>query len=137
RRSIARSTPDESHLRKAYALLLFALMQLRRFDEARETCRQGLDLFPRDLELRFRRGVLLHQLGQLEEAAHAYRDVLANGEERHFTSIDRGIAGFKARQNLAVVAADMGDLAGAEEQWRLVVAEMPRYRDGWRGLGET
>ena len=38
-RSIAHSDPGESHLRKAYALLMFAQMQLKRLDEARETCR--------------------------------------------------------------------------------------------------
>jgi hypothetical protein len=31
----------------------------------------------------------------------------------------------------------MGDPASAEAQWRLVVEEMPRYRAGWCGLGES
>jgi tetratricopeptide (TPR) repeat protein len=38
---------------------------------------------------------------------------------------------------LAVLAADMGDLAEAERQWREVVREAPQYRQGWRGLAET
>ena len=95
-------------------------------------------LFPRDTELRFREGVLLHELGRLNEARQAYLDVMNHsGEERHFSSVDRALTGFKARQNLAVVANDMGDLAEAERQWREVVREVPRYRQGWRGLGET
>jgi len=41
------------------------------------------------------------------------------------------------RQNLAVLAGDLGDLAEAERQWREVVREVPPYRAGWRGLAET
>jgi len=136
RRSIRHSNPDESHLRKAYALLVYAEMRLGRREEALATCRRGRDLFPEDAELRFREGVLFHELGRWDDAVKAYRDVLANHEERHFSSIDRGLTGFKARQNLAVVYAEMGDLAQSEEEWRQVVREMPGYRPGWRGLGE-
>jgi GT2 family glycosyltransferase/tetratricopeptide (TPR) repeat protein/2-polyprenyl-3-methyl-5-hydroxy-6-metoxy-1,4-benzoquinol methylase len=137
RRGIARSGPEESHLRKAFALLVYAEMRLKHHDAALEACRQGRAMFPRDVELRFREGVLLHELGRLEEARRAYRDVLESREERHFSSVDRSLSGFKARQNLAVVANDLGELAEAEEQWRRVVAEVPGYRPGWRGLGET
>jgi O-antigen biosynthesis protein len=137
KRSIARSNPDESHLRKAYALLVYAEMRQDRRDEALAVCRRGRGLFPRDAELRFREGVLLHELGRLDEARRAYLDVLEHRDDRHFTSVDRGLDGFKARQNLAVVAGDMGDFAEAERQWRQVVEEMPAYRAGWRGLGDA
>jgi tetratricopeptide (TPR) repeat protein len=136
-RSIANSDPGESHLRKAYALLMFAQMRLKRLDEARETCRIGRVLFPDDIELRFRQGVLLHELRCLSEAARAYRDVLTRPDGRHFTSVDRGLGGFKARQNLAVVLGEMGRHDLAEREWRHIIAEVPLYRDGWRGLGET
>jgi O-antigen biosynthesis protein len=137
RRSIARSGSAESHLRKAYALLAYAELRIGHREEALETCRRGRELFPLDAELRFREGVLLHDLGRLAEARQAYLGVLETREERHLTSIDRGITGFKARQNLAVLAADVGDLAEAERQWREVVREAPRYRPGWRGLGDS
>ncbi|MHB1560028.1 MAG: glycosyltransferase [Isosphaeraceae bacterium] len=136
-RSIRRSSPDESHLRKAYALLVYAEMRLGHTEEALATCRQGQTLFSRDAELRFREGVLLHELGRLDEARQAYIEVLERRDDRHFSSVDRGLDGFKARQNLAVVAADMGDFAEAERQWRRVVEEVPGYRAGWRGLGEA
>ncbi len=137
KRSIARSNPDESHLRKAYALLVYAEMRLGHREEALAICRRGRELFPRDAELRFREGVLLHELHRLDEARRAYLDVLECRDDRHFSSVDRGLDGFKARQNLAVVAADMGDFAEAERQWRRVVEEVPGYRAGWRGLGEA
>ncbi len=136
-RSIRRSSPDESHLRKAYALLVYAEMRLGHAEEALATCGQGRTLFPRDAEWRFREGVLLHELGRLDEARQAYIDVLERRDDRHFSSVDQGLDGFKARQNLAVVAADMGDFAEAERQWRRVVEEVPGYRAGWRGLGEA
>ena len=67
RRSIEHSKPDESHLRKAYALLVHA--------EVRQGLRKGTgdmpagaELFPQDIELRFREGVVLHELGRLEES---------------------------------------------------------------------
>lgn len=137
KRSIAKSGVDESHLRKAYALLLYAEMQLGRTDEASATCRRARLHFPQDAELRFRQGVLLHDLGCLDEAARAYQDVLESREERHFSSVDQGIFGFKTRQNLAIVYTAMDNAAAAEEQWRLVVKEVPGYRSGWRGLGDA
>jgi FkbM family methyltransferase len=136
-RSIEFSGPCESHLRKAYALLVYCYSQLGQKQSASETCQQGLRLFPEDAELRFREAVLLHESGRLQEAAQAYQNVLQKDGGRYFASVDRGIAGFKTRQNLAVVYMDLGDLANAEKQWRLVVEEMPGYRQGWRGLGEV
>ncbi|WP_422927500.1 glycosyltransferase [Singulisphaera sp. PoT] len=136
-RGIAAASPGESHLRKAYALLMFSQMQLGRLDEAERTCRDARALFPQDAELRFRQGVLLHDLGRHEESVRAYRDVLENREGRHFSSVDSGIFGFKARQNLAVAFSGMGDHAAAEREWRLVLAEVPRYRPGWLGLGDA
>jgi FkbM family methyltransferase len=136
-RSIHRSGEGESHLRKAYALLTYCESRLQHAAKAREVCSRGIQLFPEDAELRFRQAILLHEEGKLPEAVAAYREILDGPRERYFTSVDRGITGFKARQNLALVYADQGDLARAEEQWRLVVQEAPRHRPGWRGLGEV
>jgi GT2 family glycosyltransferase/tetratricopeptide (TPR) repeat protein/2-polyprenyl-3-methyl-5-hydroxy-6-metoxy-1,4-benzoquinol methylase len=136
-RSIARAKETESQLRKAYALLVGAYAQLRRPERAWQACLKGLGLFPDDAELRFREGNLLHDSGRLEEAAAAYRRVLETREERHFSSVVQGLAGFLTRHHLALVHRDRGDLAAAEADWRRVVAEMPRYRPGWQGLGEV
>jgi tetratricopeptide (TPR) repeat protein len=136
RRSIARSGDGESHLRKAYALLVGALGQLRRWEAAWDACQEGLRKFPQDAELRFRKGVLLHERGRLPEAVRTYLDLLRHQEGRHFTSVVHGITGHLARHNLAVVYADLGQFAEAERQLRQIVEEMPRYRAGWRGLGD-
>jgi tetratricopeptide (TPR) repeat protein len=112
-------------------------MRQSHHDQALEACRQGRALFPRDRELRFREGVLLQEMGRLSEARSAYLSVLTEEEERHFSSIDKGLNGFMAHQNLAVVATDMGDLAEAENRWIEVTREVPNYRPGWRGLGDV
>ena len=75
------------------------------------------------------------RLGRPADAAAAYERVLAGGGGRYFASIDRGIDGFKARANLAAVYADLGRWSDAESLLRAVVAEVPAYRPGWRGLG--
>jgi tetratricopeptide (TPR) repeat protein len=136
-RSIAASTEGESHLRKAYALLVHSQMRAGRLGDAGASCRQGRATFPEDPELRFRQGVYFHEIGCLEEAERTYRELLDLDAERHFSSIDRGITGFKARHNLAIVLTDLSDLVAAEEQWRTIVHEVPCYRQGWRGLGDN
>jgi tetratricopeptide (TPR) repeat protein len=134
--SIGRSGSDDSHLRKAYALLVSSYGKLGRHLTAWETCEQGLRRFPDDAELRFRRATLLHQFGRFAEAAETYEALLQSQDQRHLSSVDRGIKGFRARQNLAVVYTQMGQSAKAEEQWRNVLRERPSYRAAWRGLGE-
>jgi tetratricopeptide (TPR) repeat protein len=133
-RSIAVSDVAESHLRKAYALLVNSFAQLKQFDAAARTCAQGRTLFADDPELLFRHGILAHHTGRLQEAEGAYRQLLQYRGERHFSSMDPGILGFKARHNLAAVYQDMGRGDLAELQWRCVIREMPTYRLGWRGL---
>jgi tetratricopeptide (TPR) repeat protein len=137
RRSIQHSKPQESQLRKTYAYLVDCYTQLGRADEAWSACDKGLALFPEDIELRFLQAGLLHERGRHEEAVRVYRSLFRKPSQCYFSSMNRGITGFLARQNLALVYTDMGDLPSAEEQWRLVVQEQPRYRAGWRGLGDT
>ena len=133
-RSIGASQPEESHLRKAYALLTSAHKNAQRHDQAWQACKQGLVLFPQDRELLFYSGVLLHHFGRLDQAEAAYLKALASQEARHFSSVDPAIGGFKARHNLALVYDDMGQLEKAREQWLRIVEEVPDYRAGWRGL---
>ena len=83
---------------------------------------------------KFRWGVLLQRAGRLREAAAAYQEVLSLPALKEFASVDRGIRGFKTRQNLAVLYGDLGDLERSEEQWR---RSWPRFQatvqdgEGW------
>jgi tetratricopeptide (TPR) repeat protein len=137
KRSRTHSGPRDSHLRKVYALLVHCHAQAGQAEAAWEACRAGLALFPKDAELLFRKGLLLQQSGRLEEAVRAYRHLLETDEGCHFKSVVWGLRGFKGRHNLALAYQELGDWDRAEEQWRLVVRETPRYRPGWRGLGEA
>jgi tetratricopeptide (TPR) repeat protein len=135
-RSLKLADPGESQVRKAYSLLVGCLARVGQHQEAWRKCQEALASFPRDAELLFRHGQLCHHFGRLVEAEQAYRAVLANDEPRHFISIDSGIRGFKTHHNLALVYAEMRDLARSEEQWRQATARAPDHVDGWRGLGE-
>jgi glycosyltransferase involved in cell wall biosynthesis len=136
-RSLASVRPNDMHLRKIYALLASSLKELGRPDEALRYCRDGLALFPKDPELHFRSGLLLHDAGRLRQAELEYLAALAKNDELHFASLDRGITGFKSRQNLAAVYSDMGAAHKAEEQWRTIVREVPGYRYAWQALADN
>jgi glycosyltransferase involved in cell wall biosynthesis len=127
-RSLRVSHPSESQVRKAFALLVISLFYLQRFHEASDVCRQGLTLFPHDAELLFRHGLLCHHRGLLEEAERAYLSIFDIREDRQFSSVDRGITGFKTRHNLAQVYRDMNRLDLAEVQWRHAVDAAPSFK---------
>ena len=136
-RSIDVAQAGESHLRKAHALLVNSLMQLGQADDALVRCERALADFEGDKELLFRRAMGLHQLGRLDEAVSCYRQVLVDPIDRHFMSIDKGIVGYKARHNLALVLEEQGRLEEARVEWVQITRERPTYRGGWRGLGEV
>ena len=52
-----------------------------------------------------------------------------------FCSFDQGIYGHLTRRNLAVLAAERGDHAEAEQLWRDVLAECPGDREALAKLG--
>lgn len=136
-RCINVSGQAESHLCKAYALLVNALSQLDRRQQAWEMVKDGLKLFPDNKELLFRLALLDHQFERYQEAAHTYHRILDEETERSFTSVDQGIASFKARHNLALVYEDWNRFPEAEKQWRILTSEHQEYFPGWRGLGEN
>src|SRR5262245_2337712 len=61
-RCLTASRPHESHVRKAYALLVSCMLGQARDSEAKAVCQQGLAHFPLDDELRFRLASLLTSL---------------------------------------------------------------------------
>lgn len=134
RRSISRSRSEQSHLRKAYSLLASSLAQLARPDESKHVCETGLRLFPGDKELLFRLAIAYGDLGKLESAVEMYLKVLKDPEDRHFTSVDPGIAGCKARFNLGVTYRDLGWHGDAIEQWSLDLKERPNHEPTIAGL---
>ena len=121
------SSPQESHLRKAYALLVAAQMKVDRDECARECCGEGLSRFPNDPELLFRRAMLHHRSDHLEAAAEDYRRLLEMESDQYFSSVDTGIQGYKARHNLAVILEQMGHVDDAESEWKTILRQHPTY----------
>lgn len=137
KRCLKVSSSDESHVRKAYALLVGCLLQLQSDTEARRVAARSLELFPHDPELSFRMGVIEQRARNFDVAINFYRSALAESSDRHFSSRDRGITGHKARHNMATAYRELRRLDLAELQWRLALESEPNYVDGWRGLVEA
>jgi len=135
---LALSGPDESHLRKAYALFAASLMQLNCYDEAGAICLEGRRLFPADPELMFRQAMILHHLSRHADAERIYIQLLCQGPRREgFSSRDPSICNVKARHNLAVLYADLGQLSLAELQWRKLLALEPANHSAFQSLGQV
>jgi len=121
------SRPQESHVRKAYALLLSVLYQQNRYAEADAVCRDARRLYADDKELLFREAMLHHAQGRLHQAADTYREVLDAPSERHFASVDAELSGIKARHNLALVYEDLGEEQLARQEWQRILSTHPDY----------
>jgi len=128
------SGKDESHLRKAYALLIGSLMQLPQTDEAQHCCTQGLRLFPDDKELLFRQAMLFHAAGRLKQAEQTYLRILQEQTPRHFASVDLGITDYKTRHNLAIVYEDLGQPEIAQQIWNDILIAHPDYEPAFVSL---
>jgi len=136
-KSIHVSSPDESHVRKAYALLIASVSLLGELEDAERLCLQGLSHFPNDPELLFRKGLIAQHLGRYAEAVDAYQTVLSHHGERYFSSVDRGITGYKARHNLGLALTSLGQHDRAEKHWRRVIDDAPNFVEGRQALADS
>jgi GT2 family glycosyltransferase/predicted Zn-dependent protease len=136
RRSLEKSHPKDSIVRKLYALLASCHRQLGQPAEALAACEQGLLHCPEDAELLFVRSLLLREKGDLAGAEASLRRCLEAPGTGHFASVDTGLRGYKANQNLAVLCREQGRGDEAEVRFRQVVAERPDFLPGWVGLAE-
>lgn len=137
RKCIEVSDVDESHVRKAYALLVASLGKLHSLDVAYETCLQALERFPDDVELLFRRGILAHSMGRQDEAEQSYLTAIQTRSSKHFASVDPAVASYKARHNLALVYLDTGRPDLAEVQLRNVLGRHPEFSPSREALLEV
>lgn len=136
-RCIEVSTPEESHVRKAYALLATAHIGVGQATDAFRCCCDGLAIFPEDEELLFRKAILDQDQGRLLEALSGYRLLLRGGKVRHFASVDSGITGYKARHNLALVLQDLERWDESAAEWLTILEQVPHYRPAVRGAAEN
>jgi GT2 family glycosyltransferase/tetratricopeptide (TPR) repeat protein len=136
RRSLERSHPSDSIVRKIYALLAGCHRQLGQPELALAACAEGRAHYPDDAELLFVEGLFLRERGDLAGAEARLRAALAAPGSGHFASLDDGVRGYKARQNLGLVLREQGRLDEAEAEWRRVAAERPGFLPAWVALAE-
>jgi glycosyltransferase involved in cell wall biosynthesis/SAM-dependent methyltransferase len=135
-RSLERSQPGDSIVRKLYALIAQCHNQLGQKTQALAACRQGRALFPDDAELLFQEGLILQGLGDSLGAVERWEQVLRCPPGQHFASVHAGIRGYLTRQNLAAVYQTLGRFPEAERHYQAILEEQPDYQTAWLGLGE-
>jgi GT2 family glycosyltransferase len=132
--SLARSAPTDSITRKLHALVAKSHQRLGEHADALAACEAGLADDPGDAELLFRKGVLRRLTGRPAEAGECWRRVLTLRRPERFASVDEGIYGHVTRRNLAALAEESGDPAGAAAYWEAVLGEVPGDADALRAL---
>ncbi|MCA9059325.1 MAG: glycosyltransferase, partial [Planctomycetaceae bacterium] len=125
KRCLKVSGPDESHVRKAWSILVNSLRLSGAITEAIRQVQGALEIYPDDAELRFRHGVLLQQSDQCEAAVQEFRLLLEQPSVRRFQSIDNSITGYKLHHNLALALDRLGRNQEASEQWENALSHSP------------
>lgn len=127
KKCLAVSVPEESHVRKAYALLAVSLRELGKANECLQAIEEGLCVTPADPELHFQAGYTLTALGRYEEAKSHYTNVVGSDIAAHFSSVDIGILGFKTFHNLGSVCMLLGEYLEAKQWWLKAVGAAPQF----------
>ncbi len=135
-RSIERSDPSDSIVRKLYVLVSQCHRQLGRPEEAVKACQAGRAIYPNDVELLLAESNSRRMLGDAAGAESCLRQMLEGKEEGdHLSSVPEGLRGYLGRHFLADLLFAVGRDAEAEVQWRMALTEAPEYTPAWLGLG--
>jgi GT2 family glycosyltransferase len=135
-RSLERSQPRDSIVRKLFALIVQCHRRLGQPDQAVAACRTGRGHYPEDAELLFLEALVQREQGNKEGAEASLLKLIEEREGAHFASVDAGLRGYKARHNLAVIYQEEGRLPEAEAQWTSVVRDQPSFLPAVLGMGE-
>lgn len=119
------SHPDESHVRKAWSILVNSLRLSGDPQRAIQKATSGLERYPDDVELRFRLAVLLQQTGDAQDAVGQYKQLLNQTEPRRFQSRDNSITGYKLHHNLALAYDQLGMASDAARHWESALSLSP------------
>jgi glycosyltransferase involved in cell wall biosynthesis/tetratricopeptide (TPR) repeat protein len=137
RRSLQRSQPTDSIVRKLYALIAACHRQLGQPREALAACQEGRGHYADDAELLFQEALVRRELGDAGGAEECWRRVLHGRDGAHFASVDAGLRGYKARHNLAVLCHEQRRHAEAELHWQAALEERPEFTPALLGLGDV
>lgn len=136
RRSLDRSHPGDSIVRKAYAMLTQAHMGGEAWLPALRANEEGRVHYPEDAELLFQAGQLYQRVGRLEEAGKALRRLVEGAEDPHYRSVDVGLRTYRGRHELGLLLHRLGDSRGCEHLLQAVVSEFPAYLPAQVDLAE-
>ena len=121
------SRPEESHVRKTYALKAVSHRELGDPEKALATLQEGLGVVGEDPELRFHLGLVLSSLGRYEESLENYRKVNASDTSGYFTSMDVGILGFKLHHNTGGVLCALDRFEEAKTEFLKAMELAPHF----------
>lgn len=136
RRSLKRSAPEDSIVRKLYAQIIQCHRHLGQSREALHACQDAIKHYPDDHEILFQEALTLRDLGDRQGAIATLERLLTQRDGRHFASLDVGLRGYKTRHNLAVFLREEGRLDDAEKQWSLALEEQPDFGPALFGIAE-
>src|SRR5207253_229067 len=137
RRSLDRSHPSDSIVRKAYAMLTTARICQQEWQAAVQANEEGRGHYPEDAELLFQAGQVYQQLGRFSEARTALERLVTGKDDPHYRSVDVGLRTYRGRHELALFYRRMGDLARCESDLREIVRLHPDYLPARLDLAET
>jgi GT2 family glycosyltransferase/Tfp pilus assembly protein PilF len=136
-RSLERSHPSDSIVRKLFVLIAVCQRGLGQAPEALRTCTAGREHYPDDAELLFQESIVRGELGDDPGAEDCLLRLLGHREREHFASIAQGLAGHRARHNLAVIYRRQGRDIEATAQLRAALAEAPDFLPAQVALAEV
>jgi glycosyltransferase involved in cell wall biosynthesis/tetratricopeptide (TPR) repeat protein len=136
RRSLERSDPGDSIVRKLFALIVECHRKLGQQEAALAVCWEGRRYYPDDAQLLFCEAQL-REAGQDRAGAEVcLQRLLGTREGPHFASLAEGLRGYYARHALAQIYRQDKRYAEAEAQWQAALQQAPGYVPAWLGLGE-
>jgi GT2 family glycosyltransferase/Tfp pilus assembly protein PilF len=127
RRSLERSHPGDSIVRKLFTLIMECHRQMGQRAEALAVCQEGRRYYPNDAQLLFQEAALRRDSGDLTGAEACLLQLIGTEEEPHFASVAEGLRTFRARHLLGVIYQEQSRLAEAEAQWRAALQENPQF----------
>jgi glycosyltransferase involved in cell wall biosynthesis/tetratricopeptide (TPR) repeat protein len=136
RRSLERSQPQDSIVRKLYALIAFCHKLQGQLHEALAACQEGRRYYADDAELLSLEGHIRQDLGDSDGALACLVHLRTAQPAPHFASVDPGLRTYRALHQAALILEKQGRLAEAEANWRQAVHEGPDFLPAWLHLAE-
>lgn len=136
RRSLERSHPADSIVRKAYAMLVAAHTQQEDWGLALAANETGRSFYPDDAELLFQAGQLLQRVGRMDEAGKVIVRLIQGTDDPHYRSVDVGLRSYRGKHELALWLSRRGDQPGSERMLREIATEYPDYLPAGADLAE-